>query len=78
MRKLTDRDGELYLLGRVLLSVLIGILIIIFTVSSSLVIPMIYWSVAGLGVGYLRMLAKAKTPSIAPQPVDAPVFSRWP
>jgi O-antigen ligase len=67
MRKLADRNSETYLLGQVLLSVLIGILFMIFTVSSSLVIPMIYWSVAGLGIAYLRILALAKAPSNAPE-----------
>jgi len=67
MRKLADRNGELYLLGQVLFSVLIGTYLILFTVSSSLAIPVIYWSVAGLGVAYLRMLALAKVPSKTPE-----------
>jgi O-antigen ligase len=57
MRRLTDRTGELYELGRVLFSVLVCIMIIIATVSSIEVIPVIYWSVAGLGAAYVRMLA---------------------
>ena len=62
MRNLADRNSELYLLGQVLFSTLLGILVIIFTVSSISVIPVIYWSVAGLGVAYARMLALAKAP----------------
>lgn len=65
MRNLTDRNSELYLLGRVLFSTLLGILVIIFTVSSITVIPVVYWSVAGLGVAYARMLALAKLPKAA-------------
>jgi O-antigen ligase len=60
MRRLPERNGEHHLLGRALLATLFGILLIIFTASSITVIPVIYWSVAGLGVGYARMLALAK------------------
>lgn len=67
MRKLADRNSEFYLLGRVLFSTLIGILVIIFTVSSILAIPVIYWSVAGLGVAYARSLALAKASAKAPE-----------
>jgi len=67
MRRLTDRDGEDYLLGRVLFSTLVGILITIYTVSSITIIPVIYWSVAGLGVAYARMLAHAKVAEKAPE-----------
>ena len=66
MRNLADRNGELYLLGQVLFSTLLGILVIIFTVSSVSVIPVVYWSVAGVGVGYARMLALAKAPAKLP------------
>lgn len=62
MRRLPNRTSEEYLLGRVLFSTLVGIMIIIFTVSSITIIPVIYWSVAGLGVAYARMLASAQVP----------------
>src|SRR6266571_2727332 len=67
MRKLEEKYDERYLLGRTLLSVLLGIMIIIFTVSSISVIPVIYWSVAGLGVAYARMLALGKAPAKEPE-----------
>ena len=56
MRSITDRQSEEYLLGRVLLSTLLAILVIIFTVSSISIIPLVYWSVAGLGVAYVQMV----------------------
>jgi O-antigen ligase len=56
MINLTDKSSEPYLLGRVLFSTLIGLLVIIFTTSSILVISVITWSVAGLGVAYARMI----------------------
>jgi O-antigen ligase len=70
MRKLPDRNDELYSLGQGLFATLIGILVTIATVSSITVIPVIYWSVAGLGVAYARLLVLAKT-SAAAQPVRA-------
>lgn len=66
MRGLGKND-ELHLLGRVLMATLIGILVIIFTVSSINVIPVIYWAVAGLGVAYVRMLALENVSLKAPE-----------
>jgi O-Antigen ligase len=81
MKSLHDRNSELHLLGQGLFATAIGILTIISTVSSITVIPVIYWSLAGMGVGYARTLARAKattTPDsderFRPQP--APVQSR--
>ena len=45
------------LLGRALFSTLVGILVMIFTVSSISVIPVIYWAIAGMSVAYLNMLS---------------------
>jgi O-antigen ligase len=56
MRSITDRESEEYLLGRVLLATLLAILLIIFTVSSITIIPLVYWSVAGIGVAYAQMV----------------------
>lgn len=63
-----DKNNELHLLGRVLIAALIGILVIIFTVSSINVIPVIYWAVAGLGLAYIRLVAQSTLDSarIAP------------
>jgi len=58
MRSITDRESEEYLLGRVLLATLMAILVTIFTVSSITIIPLVYWSVAGLGVAYAQMVRK--------------------
>lgn len=62
LRRQIDRSGELYLLGRSLFSTLVGIMLILCTVSSITVIPIIYWSVLGIGTAYIRMLALAKPP----------------
>jgi O-antigen ligase len=75
MRRLADRNGELYSLGQGLLATLLGILVTITTVSSITVIPVIYWSVAGLGAAYARMLALAHAPTAA-QPARAPAGRR--
>jgi len=47
-------SNELHLLGRSLLATIVGMLVIIFTVSSITVIPVIYWSIAGIGLAYIR------------------------
>ena len=59
-----DRDTELHLLGRMLLGTISGIMVIIFTVSSINVIPVLYWCVAGLGVAYMRLLARSTSISV--------------
>ncbi len=58
MRSIRDKDSEERLLGRALLATLLAILVTIFTVSSITVIPIVYWSVAGLGVAYVQMMQK--------------------
>jgi len=84
MRSLPDRDDETYLLGRVLFTVLLGIMVTIATVSSIEVIPVIYWSVAGLGVAYMRMLAPVKNPGartsagFQPVPITGQVYGAAP
>jgi hypothetical protein len=60
MRNLADRNDERYLLGRALLATLLGILFIIGTMSPLSVVSVIYWSVAGFGVAYARMLVVEK------------------
>jgi len=60
MRSIPNKDDEARRLGRALLAVLAGILVTIFTVSSITVIPVVYWSVAGLGVAYAQMVRRLK------------------
>ncbi|MGE5492235.1 MAG: O-antigen ligase family protein, partial [Actinomycetota bacterium] len=66
LRAGSSPDGETALLGRVLLATLAGILTIIFTVSSITVIPIIYWSMAGLGLAYVRLAAARPVPASSP------------
>lgn len=58
MGRVPGRNSEDYLFGRALLATLIGILVTISTVSSIVVIPVLYWSVAGLGVAYMVIMRK--------------------
>jgi O-antigen ligase len=62
------KDGELHLLGRTLVAILIGTLVTIVTTSSINVIPFVYWSVAGLGVAYIRLVAASTVASAEPAP----------
>ncbi|MHC8299321.1 O-antigen ligase family protein [Pseudomonas sp. ZS1P83] len=65
MRSFPNKDDEARRLGRALLATLAGILITIVTVSSITVIPVVYWSVAGLGVAYAQMARRLKHTSTA-------------
>lgn len=55
MRRLPDRDGEQHALGSGVLACLVGVMVTIFTVSSISLIPVVYWAVLGLAVGYARL-----------------------
>jgi O-antigen ligase len=58
MKLIRDKGSEEYLLGQALLSTQVAIMVIIFSVSSISIIPIVYWSVAGLAVAYVRMVRK--------------------
>jgi hypothetical protein len=45
-------------LGRAWLATLLGILVMIATVSGITVIPLVYWSVAGVGLAYVSMVRR--------------------
>jgi len=72
MRQLPDMTDERHVLGRALIATLIGILVIIFTVSSIMFIPVVYWSVAGLGMAYVQLLASAKQAAAGPATKNTP------
>lgn len=62
-----DKDDEQRQLGRALLATLVGIMVIIFTVSSITVIPVVYWSIGGLGVAYAQMVRTLRySPAASP------------
>ena len=65
MRSFSNKDDEARRLGRALLATLAGILITIVTVSSITVIPVVYWSIAGLGVAYAQMARRLRQTSTA-------------
>jgi O-antigen ligase len=76
MRLLRDKRSEEYLLGRALFATLLSILLIIFTVSSITVIPIMYWSVAGMSIAYAQMVrrqmrAQAMIPAAKTPETDA-------
>lgn len=65
MRSFPDKEDEAHRLGRALFATLAGILVTIVTVSSITVIPIVYWSVAGLGVAYVQMARGLRSTSSA-------------
>lgn len=56
MRKVRDRNDERYVLGNALLSTLIGVLLIIGTVSPIFFVPILFWSLGGMAVAYRRLV----------------------
>jgi O-antigen ligase len=67
LRTFKDKDDESHRLGRALLATLAGVLVTITTVSNISVIPIVYWSLAGLGVAYIQMVRGFRPP----HPTDA-------
>lgn len=72
MRTVRNKNAEERLLGQVLFATLTAILVIIFTVSNITFVPIIYWSIAGLGIAYAQMIQKARRETAAS--VRASVF----
>jgi O-antigen ligase len=66
-RRLPQND-ENRLLGRALLATLVGIAVMISSVSSIGVIPFVYWLVGGLCVAYLDMLKRLTSNPSSPAP----------
>lgn len=59
-KRILDKTSESYLLGRSLIATLTAVLVIIFTVSSIVAIPIIYWSLAGMGVAYISIVQRTQ------------------
>ena len=55
IKKAADKRSEQHLVGRVLLATLVAILLTITTVSSILIIPVVYWAFAGLGIAFSQL-----------------------
>jgi O-antigen ligase len=62
MRRAGDRDGEAYALGQAFFCALLGILVMIFITSSLTLIPVVYWSIAGLAQAHARAPALSGEP----------------
>lgn len=57
-------NEEQQTIGRALLGCLVGILVIIATVSPILMIPPLYWLISGLGVGYALMVKRGERQTV--------------
>jgi O-antigen ligase len=62
-----DKNDDTARLGRALLASLAGALVTITTVSNISVIPIVYWSLAGLAVAYIQMVLQLKYTQAANQ-----------
>jgi O-antigen ligase len=61
------RGGERYVLGQALFCVLVGMLVMIVSTSSLTLIPLLYWSIAGLAQAYARSPVMVRAGKPAPQ-----------
>lgn len=66
LRRLPRDDEAARILGRALLATLVGVLVIIFTVSGISIIPMVYWSLAGISVAYVQWVRQQSRPATLP------------
>ena len=62
MKLIKDKKTPLHILGRCLVSVIFGIMITIATTSSIATVPIIYWSVLGIGVAYTQIVKQNTLP----------------
>jgi len=67
MRSAGERGGEPYVLGQALFCVLVGVLVMIASTSSLTLIPVVYWSIAGLAQAYARSRVVERAEEVAPQ-----------
>ena len=62
MQLIKDKKNQLHILGRCLVAVLFAIMITLATTSSIGTVPIIYWSVFGLGVAYTQIVRQNTLP----------------
>jgi O-antigen ligase len=55
-----DKNNPLHTLGRCLLAVVFSIMVTIATTSSIATVPIIYWTMLGLGVAYTQMVKQSQ------------------
>ena len=60
LRKIGDKRDERHVLGRSLLATLVGVLFVIGTVSPIFLVYPLYWCLAGLAVGYGRLIVRGE------------------
>lgn len=79
MRAAAGPNSELQLLGRALLAAMACTLITIYTVSSISYIPILYWTLFGMGVSYQALVVReGRRKPVAAAPVQAPQAPTWP
>lgn len=65
MRKVRDRRDERYVLGNALLSTVVGVLLILGTVSPILLAPVLFWILGGCAVAYGRLVEQDQAAAVA-------------
>ena len=73
MKRIADKEDERYILGEALLSVSSVSLLIIGTVSSVSVVPVVYWTVVGVCIAYIHMREQDTEPELSPNLASKPL-----
>ncbi|MGB4811290.1 MAG: O-antigen ligase family protein [Methylophilaceae bacterium] len=61
VKEIPDKSSDMHLLGRALLASILATMVTITTVSSILVLPVIYWAFGGICIAYARMIEQLNT-----------------
>jgi O-antigen ligase len=72
LRVMKEKTSEEHLLGRALLATLAAVLFIIATTSSITVIPIVYWSLAAMGVAYAKLTREQTARRLRPRRLICP------
>lgn len=73
-QRVPDPDDEIRILGTALLATLVGIMVVIFTVSSITVVPLVYWTFIGIAASYFAMLRQTPDEVGVARTPDDPTF----
>lgn len=61
IKSLPNKTSEEFLLGRCLISSIIGLMVVIYTASNIGIMPSLYWAIVGMGVAFIRLIKDGQT-----------------
>jgi O-antigen ligase len=67
LRRQPDEDSERFVQGQAILGMLFAVMVTIATVSDISFIPILWWSMTGLAIGYGHLVAREAQPELMPR-----------